>query len=90
MPTAAIRKIKHQNKVTPSSCFATRGQRAIPGCLDDAIRADVARYYTTLLSEAGFGWMGWALREGIAISTRRDRYDGNGTRVPRYGKHHTQ
>ena len=22
--------------------------------------------------------MGWALREGKAISTRRDRYDGNG------------
>lgn len=50
----------------------------IPGCLDDAARADVAKYYATLLSEAGFGWMGWALREGIAISTRRDRYDGNG------------
>lgn len=50
----------------------------IPGCLDDITRADVAKYYTTLLSEAGFGWMGWALREGIAISTRRDRYDGNG------------
>jgi hypothetical protein len=50
----------------------------IPGCLDDTTRADVAKYYTTLLSEAGFGWMGWALREGIAISTRRDRYDGNG------------
>jgi hypothetical protein len=31
-----------------------------------------------LLSAAGFGWMGWALREGKAISTRRDRYDGNG------------
>ncbi|MCF7785353.1 MAG: glycoside hydrolase family 5 protein [Prosthecobacter sp.] len=50
----------------------------IPGCLDDATRAEVAKYYTTLLSDAGFGWMGWALREGLAISTRRDRYDGNG------------
>ena len=29
-------------------------------------------------SAAGFGWMGWALREGKAISTRRDRYDANG------------
>ncbi len=51
---------------------------SIPGSLDDATRAKVARFYTTLLADAGFGWMGWALREGRAISTRRDRYDGNG------------
>ena len=38
----------------------------------------LARFYTRMLSEAGFGWMGWALREGKAISTRRDRHDGNG------------
>jgi hypothetical protein len=50
----------------------------IPGCLDDQRRAECARYYTQLLREAGFGWMGWALREGKAISTRRDRYDANG------------
>jgi hypothetical protein len=50
----------------------------IPGCLDDQRRADIARVYTELLRDAGFGWMGWALREGKAISTRRDRYDGNG------------
>lgn len=50
----------------------------IPGCLDDAKRAEVARFYTEVLSEAGFGWMGWAAREGKAISTRRDLYDGNG------------
>jgi len=50
----------------------------IPGSLNDQVRADVARYYDELLSAAGFGWMGWALREGKAISTRRDRYDGNG------------
>jgi hypothetical protein len=50
----------------------------IPGCLDDQRRAAVARFTTRRLSEAGFGWMGWALREGKAISTRRDRYDGNG------------
>jgi len=50
----------------------------IPGCLDDARRAEVAQFYNEQLSAAGFGWMGWALREGIAISTRRDRYDGNG------------
>ena len=52
----------------------------IPGSLDDATRAAVARFYTEKLSAAGFGWMGWALREGKAISTRRDRYDGNGIR----------
>ncbi|MCR4413859.1 MAG: cellulase family glycosylhydrolase, partial [Thermoguttaceae bacterium] len=50
----------------------------IPGSLNDATRAEVARFYTELLSAAGFGWMGWALREGKAISTRRDRYDANG------------
>ena len=50
----------------------------IPGALDDAVRAGVVRFYDELLSRAGFGWMGWALREGKAISTRRDRYDGNG------------
>lgn len=50
----------------------------IPGALDDRVRAEVARFYTTDLAEAGFGWMGWALREGKAISTRRDRYDANG------------
>jgi hypothetical protein len=50
----------------------------IPGCLDDGRRAEVARFYTRMLREAGFGWMGWALREGKAISTRRDRHDGNG------------
>jgi hypothetical protein len=50
----------------------------IPGCLDDKRRAEVARYTTQTLCEAGFGWMGWALREGKAISTRRDRYDVNG------------
>ncbi|MCX6031591.1 MAG: hypothetical protein NT169_20105 [Chloroflexi bacterium] len=50
----------------------------IPGALDDEERARVARLYTERLSAAGFGWMGWALREGSAISTRRDRYDRNG------------
>jgi hypothetical protein len=50
----------------------------IPGSLNDQVRADVAKYYDELLSAAGFGWMGWALREGKAISTRRDRYDANG------------
>ena len=50
----------------------------IPGSLNDATRATTARFYDELLGAAGFGWMGWALREGRAISTRRDRYDGNG------------
>jgi len=45
----------------------------IPGSLNDRTRAEVARFYSELLSAAGFGWMGWALREGKAISTRRDR-----------------
>jgi len=50
----------------------------IPGALDDQVRAGVVRFYDELLSEAGFGWMGWVVREGMAISTRRDRHDGNG------------
>ena len=50
----------------------------IPGSLDDAKRGDLARLYTTTLATAGLGWMGWALREGKAISTRRDRHDANG------------
>lgn len=52
----------------------------IPGSLSDATRAEVAKFYDEVLSAAGFGWMGWALREGKAISTRRDRYDANGVR----------
>ena len=51
---------------------------SIPGSLNDATRGKVTRYYSEMLCAAGFGWMGWALREGKAISTRRDRYDGNG------------
>jgi len=50
----------------------------VPGCLDDFRRAEAARYSSELLSEAGFGWMGWSIKEGKAISTRRDRYDANG------------
>ena len=50
----------------------------MPGCLDDLRRAELVKFYTRMLSEAGFGWMGWALREGKAVSTRRDRYDDNG------------
>jgi len=61
---------KHNKPMLVNEC--------IPGCLDDRRRAAIARDYTELLSQAGFGWMGWALREGRAISTRRDRYDGNG------------
>ncbi len=50
----------------------------IPGCLDDAKRAEAARYGSEMLAAAGFGWMGWSVREGKAIATRRDRIDGNG------------
>jgi len=51
---------------------------SIPGALDDEVRAEAARFHAEMLSAAGFGWMGWALREGKAVSTRRDRYDYNG------------
>jgi hypothetical protein len=52
----------------------------IPGAEVDAERGQIAKLYGDLLSENGFGWMGWALREGKAISTRRDRVDANGLR----------
>jgi endo-1,4-beta-mannosidase len=58
---------------------------SMPGCLDDNRRAALVKYYTEMLSAAGFGWMGWALREGKAVSTRRDRYDYNG--IDREGYH---
>ncbi|MEP6671467.1 MAG: cellulase family glycosylhydrolase [Chthoniobacter sp.] len=50
----------------------------IPGALDDLVRAEVARFYTEMLSAAGFGWMGWVIREGKAIATTRELHDGNG------------
>ncbi len=56
----------------------------IPGALDDRDRAAVARFYTEQLAAAGFGWMGWALREGKAVSTRRDRFDDNGIKGQGY------
>jgi hypothetical protein len=54
--------------------------QASPGfCIDHSgVRAEVVKFYTEQLSAAGFGWMSWVIREGRAISTRRDRYDGNG------------
>ncbi len=51
---------------------------AIPGALDDLRRAECARWNIELMEDFGFGWMGWALTEGRAISTRLDRYDSNG------------
>lgn len=66
---SALRK-KHGKPMLVNEC--------IPGCLDDGLRGKCAAYYTELLSGAGLGWMGWAMREGKAISTRRDRYDNNG------------
>jgi hypothetical protein len=50
----------------------------VPGCLDDRKRAECARWTIRALEDAGYGWMGWGLREGKAIATRRDRIDGNG------------
>ena len=50
----------------------------IPGSLSDARRAECARWSIAALEQAGYGWMGWGLREGKAIATRRDRYDPNG------------
>lgn len=77
-PEALAAKIVSYKEIQKRHAKPFLVNESIPGCLDDAKRAEVARYYTSQLGEAGFGWMGWALREGLAISTRRDRYDGNG------------
>lgn len=50
----------------------------VPGSLDDARRAECAEYTVGMMEDAGYGWMGWGMKEGKAISTRRDRYDSNG------------
>jgi len=50
----------------------------IPGSLDDLKRAECAKFNIEALENAGWGWMGWGLKEGKAVSTRRDRYDHNG------------
>lgn len=50
----------------------------VPGGLDDAQRAACAGWTIRMMEDAGHGWMGWGMREGRAVSTRRDRYDSNG------------
>ena len=41
-------------------------------------RSEHLRRLLPQLTDAGMGWMGWALRPGAAISTRLDRIDANG------------
>ncbi|MFC1452323.1 hypothetical protein ACFLSJ_03150 [Verrucomicrobiota bacterium] len=62
-----------QKHAKPMHC-----NECIPGCLDDQRRAECARWSIAALEEAGYGWIGWGMREGKTVSTRRDRYDGNG------------
>ena len=50
----------------------------IPGAMDDLVRAEAVRFHAEMLSAAGFGWMGWVIREGKAIATSREHPDGNG------------
>jgi hypothetical protein len=50
----------------------------VAGCLDDSRRAECAKWTIRMMEDAGYGWMGWGMREGRAISTRRDRFDSNG------------
>jgi len=85
MKTKTDKKTDHPSKATslhPSLADGSRrssdvslGTRDCPRLLAqiEAIAAAAARFYDELLGTAGFGWMGWALREGRAISTRRDR-----------------
>lgn len=51
---------------------------AIPGTLDDQVRGRAVKFFAEQLSAAGLGWMGWALKSGKAVASRRDRIDGNG------------
>ncbi len=46
--------------------------------LAKTVHDECARWTIRMMEDAGYGWMGWGMREGKAISTRRDRYDGNG------------
>lgn len=48
------------------------------GSDDDLRRAEMIRWTTEKLSKAGYGWMGWGLKQGKAIASRPDRMDGNG------------
>ena len=50
----------------------------IPGSLNDRRRAEVAKFHIKELESRGWGWIGWGMREGKAVSTRRDRVDTNG------------
>ncbi|HEY1173876.1 MAG TPA: cellulase family glycosylhydrolase [Verrucomicrobiae bacterium] len=75
---ALVNQIADLNRLKQKFTKPMLVNECIPGSLNDQVRADTAKYYDELLSKAGFGWMGWALREGKAISTRRDRYDANG------------
>jgi hypothetical protein len=50
----------------------------IPGAADDSVRAYTARFSIESLVEAGWGWIGWGMRQGKAVSTRLDRMDTNG------------
>jgi hypothetical protein len=50
----------------------------VPGCLEDLKRAECAKFNIAALENAGWGWMGWGMMEGKAVSTSRDRYDHNG------------
>jgi len=73
-----VRQIETYRRISRDFGKPLLVNETIPGCLDDGKRAEVAKFYTEQLSAAGFGWMGWALCEGLAISTRRDRFDANG------------
>jgi hypothetical protein len=84
-PEQLAKQIEQYHAISRDIGKPLLANETIPGCLDDAKRAEVARFYTEMLAAAGFGWMGWVIREGLAVSTRRDRYDSNG--IDRQGFH---
>ena len=61
---------KHRKPMLCNEC--------VPGSLNDLARAECAQWTIAALEREGWGWMGWGLREGLAIATRRDRIDSNG------------
>jgi len=72
---AICKEVQNRHK-KPMLC-----NECVPGCLDDSKRAECAKFNISALTAAGWGWMGWGLKEGKAVATRRDRYDVNGIDV---------
>ena len=77
-PTALQKMIVECKAVQALHGKPMQCNEAVPGCLDDLRRAECAKFTIEAFEAAGWGWMGWGLREGMAVAVRRDRIDPNG------------